>query len=148
MKEIDFLTQIETWFRENQSNFNNKNFWTRNRVAALIKKELLSLNHWKSKPRGNPKLALEWGKYNEDKSNGYDGPPPVKLGKKKSIKQIIKEISPESQIKLSLAKEGWALEEKRLLKKYPTTNPLETKEAQDFAANWQLNKEEFAAVSS
>lgn len=43
---------LEVWFKE--ANFEKRGFWREDKVAALIKSNLINQSHWKEKPRGNP----------------------------------------------------------------------------------------------
>lgn len=40
---------IEEWFEEFGKEFGNKNFLSRNKVAAVLKQKLKELGHWKKK---------------------------------------------------------------------------------------------------
>jgi hypothetical protein len=49
MNEKELANLIQTWFNQN---FNrNTNFWNRNPVGKVLKKNLKTWRHWKNKPK-------------------------------------------------------------------------------------------------
>lgn len=68
-------SELNKWF--NTVNESNPHFWNRDVIGQVIKKNLIRLNRWKKKPRGNPRFGAKMGRYKKAVINqGYDGPPP------------------------------------------------------------------------
>jgi hypothetical protein len=70
LDEIKLADAIDQWFNQNQINFfTNKNFWVRNPVAAVIKRQLKSKKKWKNGRRGKA-IPGQWTQKNpEDNQN-------------------------------------------------------------------------------
>ena len=68
---------IEEWFKENEDNIlNNKSFWSVNKLAKVIKTNLIKHGKWIDKPRGNPKAGYIKMKEKLKQNELNPNPPP------------------------------------------------------------------------
>lgn len=70
INEKELSARLDEWFKQVNK---DKNFWNRNPIAKIIKKNLILLGNFKNKPGGNPHKAKKKREYNIAVLNGYEG---------------------------------------------------------------------------